>query len=243
MGLVLITHDLAVVAETAQRVCVMYAGQAVEIGSVPTLFDAPTHPYTEALLKAVPEKRAQPGCRAPGHPARHRARPLRPPRRLPAVATLPLRPAALPRAAPGAGGARAWRGALPLPPQPDRGGGLMSVVLEARELTRHYEISRGLFKPNALVRALNGVSLLAGGRQDPGGGRRVRLRQVNPGPRPDPDRGAQRRQPADRRAGSGRRRQGRSASSCAATCRWCSRTPTPRSTRGRRSATSWPSRC
>ena len=55
MGLVLITHDLAVVAETAQRVCVMYAGQAVEIGSVPALFDAPTHPYTEALLKAVPE--------------------------------------------------------------------------------------------------------------------------------------------------------------------------------------------
>ncbi|MFG0721744.1 ABC transporter ATP-binding protein [Pseudomonas sp. GLN_6] len=55
MGLVLITHDLAVVAETAQRVCVMYAGQAVEIGSVPQLFDAPTHPYTEALLKAIPE--------------------------------------------------------------------------------------------------------------------------------------------------------------------------------------------
>ena len=56
MGLVLITHDLAVVAETAQRVCVMYAGQAVEIGYVPQLFDAPTHPYTEALLKAVPEQ-------------------------------------------------------------------------------------------------------------------------------------------------------------------------------------------
>ena len=55
MGLVLITHDLAVVAETAQRVCVMYAGQAVEVGSVPALFDAPTHPYTEALLKAIPE--------------------------------------------------------------------------------------------------------------------------------------------------------------------------------------------
>ena len=55
MGLILITHDLAVVAETAQRVCVMYAGQAVEIGSVPQLFDTPTHPYTEALLKAIPE--------------------------------------------------------------------------------------------------------------------------------------------------------------------------------------------
>lgn len=55
MGLVLITHDLAVVAETAQRVCVMYAGQAVEFGHVPQLFNAPTHPYTEALLKAIPE--------------------------------------------------------------------------------------------------------------------------------------------------------------------------------------------
>lgn len=55
MALILITHDLAVVAETAQRVCVMYAGQAVEIGQVPALFDAPTHPYTEALLKAIPE--------------------------------------------------------------------------------------------------------------------------------------------------------------------------------------------
>ncbi|CAN7276454.1 MULTISPECIES: ABC transporter ATP-binding protein [unclassified Pseudomonas] len=55
MALVLITHDLAVVAETADRVCVMYAGQAVEIGEVPRLFDEPTHPYTEALLKAIPE--------------------------------------------------------------------------------------------------------------------------------------------------------------------------------------------
>ncbi|UVE18534.1 ABC transporter ATP-binding protein [Pseudomonas sp. LS44] len=55
MALVLISHDLAVVAETAQRVCVMYAGQAVEIGSLPRLFAAPSHPYTEALLKAIPE--------------------------------------------------------------------------------------------------------------------------------------------------------------------------------------------
>ncbi|WP_137887269.1 ABC transporter ATP-binding protein [Pseudomonas sp. 2FE] len=55
MALVLITHDLAVVAETADRVCVMYAGQAVEVGKVPELFDAPAHPYTEALLAAIPE--------------------------------------------------------------------------------------------------------------------------------------------------------------------------------------------
>src|SRR6195952_3268313 len=55
MALILITHDLAVVAETAQRVCVMYAGQAVEVGQVPQLFDVPGHPYSEALLAAIPE--------------------------------------------------------------------------------------------------------------------------------------------------------------------------------------------
>ncbi|MDZ5603362.1 ABC transporter ATP-binding protein [Pseudomonas sp. RP23018S] len=55
MALILITHDLAVVAETARRVCVMYAGQAVELGQVPTLFELPAHPYSEALLAAIPE--------------------------------------------------------------------------------------------------------------------------------------------------------------------------------------------
>ena len=53
MGLVMITHDLAVVAEMAQRVAVMYAGQVVETGAVPGLFDAPRHPYTLALLAAI----------------------------------------------------------------------------------------------------------------------------------------------------------------------------------------------
>ncbi len=55
MALVLITHDLGVVAEIAQRVLVMYAGQVVETAAVPGLFDAPRHPYTEALLSALPE--------------------------------------------------------------------------------------------------------------------------------------------------------------------------------------------
>jgi dipeptide transport system ATP-binding protein len=55
MGLIMITHDLAIVAEMAQRVAVMYAGQVVETGAVPGLFDAPQHPYTEALLAAIPE--------------------------------------------------------------------------------------------------------------------------------------------------------------------------------------------
>ncbi|MBE0589788.1 MAG: dipeptide ABC transporter ATP-binding protein DppD [Betaproteobacteria bacterium HGW-Betaproteobacteria-9] len=55
MALILITHDLAVVAEVAQRVAVMYAGQEVEQGAVDRLFSAPAHPYTHALLSSVPE--------------------------------------------------------------------------------------------------------------------------------------------------------------------------------------------
>ena len=59
MGLVMITHDLAVVAEMAQagrnKLAVMYAGQVVETAAVPGIFDAPRHPYTEALLAAIPE--------------------------------------------------------------------------------------------------------------------------------------------------------------------------------------------
>jgi len=55
MGLVMITHDLAVIAEMAQRVAVMYAGQVAELGAVPQIFETPRHPYTEALLAAIPE--------------------------------------------------------------------------------------------------------------------------------------------------------------------------------------------
>ena len=55
MGLVMITHDLAVIAEMAQRVAVMYAGQVAELGAVPQIFEQPGHPYTEALLAAIPE--------------------------------------------------------------------------------------------------------------------------------------------------------------------------------------------
>ncbi|AFK54854.1 oligopeptide/dipeptide ABC transporter ATP-binding protein [Tistrella mobilis] len=58
MALILITHDLAVVAETAKRVAVMYAGQVVETGQVPGIFRHPRHPYTAALLEALPERAA-----------------------------------------------------------------------------------------------------------------------------------------------------------------------------------------
>ena len=56
MALVLITHDLGVVAEVAERVLVMYAGQVVEEAAVPAIFETPRHPYTESLLAALPER-------------------------------------------------------------------------------------------------------------------------------------------------------------------------------------------
>jgi dipeptide transport system ATP-binding protein len=56
MGLVLITHDMGVVAETAKRVNVQYAGQKVEEQDVKALFANPHHPYTSALLSALPER-------------------------------------------------------------------------------------------------------------------------------------------------------------------------------------------
>jgi len=54
MALILVTHDLGVVAETAGRVIVMYAGRFVEEGSVEQIFKEPMHPYTQGLLKAIP---------------------------------------------------------------------------------------------------------------------------------------------------------------------------------------------
>ncbi|WP_213991325.1 dipeptide ABC transporter ATP-binding protein [Sodalis sp. dw_96] len=55
MALVLITHDLALVAEAAHHIIVMYAGQVVETGKATEIFRAPRHPYTQALLRALPE--------------------------------------------------------------------------------------------------------------------------------------------------------------------------------------------
>ncbi|HEY4094955.1 MAG TPA: ABC transporter ATP-binding protein [Baekduia sp.] len=57
MSVILITHDLGVVARVADRVAVMYAGRVVETGDTPTVFGTPLHPYTRALLRAVPRLR------------------------------------------------------------------------------------------------------------------------------------------------------------------------------------------
>ncbi|MDX1431274.1 MAG: ABC transporter ATP-binding protein [Gammaproteobacteria bacterium] len=64
MGLILITHDLGIVARVADRVAVMYAGQIVETGPVKEIFGAPTHPYTQGLLECIPiPGKTEPGAR------------------------------------------------------------------------------------------------------------------------------------------------------------------------------------
>ena len=88
MALILVTHNMGVVAEMARRVAVMYAGQIVEERAADALFAAPEHPYTAALLAAMPERSTV--RRAPRDDSRRRAGPLRPAARVPVRAALHL---------------------------------------------------------------------------------------------------------------------------------------------------------
>ena len=71
-AMVLITHDMGVVAENADRVVVMYAGRKVEEAAVDDLFDRPAHPYTKGLLASIPHLDA-PSKRADAHPRDNRS--------------------------------------------------------------------------------------------------------------------------------------------------------------------------
>ncbi|MGH7123757.1 MAG: ABC transporter ATP-binding protein, partial [Stellaceae bacterium] len=62
-AVMLITHDLGVVAETCQRVIVMYAGRKVEEAPVTELFDRPMHPYTRGLMASIPRRRVETSAR------------------------------------------------------------------------------------------------------------------------------------------------------------------------------------
>jgi oligopeptide/dipeptide ABC transporter ATP-binding protein len=68
----LISHDVSVVRQVADRVAVMYLGEFVELGDLGDVLDEPAHPYTEALLSSVPRVRAEPEpderIRLPGSP-------------------------------------------------------------------------------------------------------------------------------------------------------------------------------
>ena len=88
MAIMLITHDLGVVAEMADDVVVMYLGRVVEQAPVDAIFHAPQHPYTRALLRSIPRIRARTRERLTADRGL-RAAPLRPAHRLPLPSALP----------------------------------------------------------------------------------------------------------------------------------------------------------
>ena len=195
MAMILITHDMGVVAEAADDVVVMYAGQIVEQASVIELFDRPEHPYTEALLGALPQLEGD-GVRdgAPDRDPGPAARPDRPARRLPLRAALPVRERAsdelrrasrrsCARSGPATGCARR------IPPSeragaPSRGGADMSTsgaLLQVSDLRKYFAIRSG----PAIVRTVDRRSRpsTASPSRSPGQDarprRRVRLGQVD----------------------------------------------------------------
>ena len=248
-AIVLITHDLGVVAEMAQRVVVMYAGRKAEEAPVKALFRRPLHPYTKGLLGSMPRLGA-PRRQAPaaaGRDRRHRAVAEGADPRLPVRGALPLRHRYLPArdAALRGKGSRAIRRLLPR----RRGGGGMSVAASlrccrSRGLVKHFPVKKGLLQRTVgQVHAVDGISFDIARGRDAGPRRRERLRQID-GRQGDPqaDRPDRRRDQAQRRA----HRPAVAARDAALSprkCRSSSRTPIPRSTRASRSATSSPSRC
>ena len=92
MSIMLITHAMGVVAETCQRVVVMYAGKVVEEAPVEALFGNPRHPYTQGLIRSIPRvDRAAVAQGAAGGDPGHGAEPAQPAGRLPLRRALQVR--------------------------------------------------------------------------------------------------------------------------------------------------------
>ncbi|MCG2670227.1 ABC transporter ATP-binding protein [Bradyrhizobium sp. GCM10023182] len=120
-GLVLITHDLGVVAQTAQRVIVMYAGRKVEEASVEALFAAPKHPYTRGLMASIP------AVPAPGIAAQERLNEI--PGTVPSLVRLPKGCAFAPRCK-----LAVKRCEAEYPPLADWGGGHLAACWRAADV-------------------------------------------------------------------------------------------------------------
>jgi peptide/nickel transport system ATP-binding protein len=172
MAMLLITHDLGIVAQMAERVGVMYAGELVEIATREQFLSGPRHPYTRALIAALPEGRRRQGKlqaiggQVPGLAAM--------PNGCRFATRCPLADARCERESPGwtrledGHQARCHRlaEALPLTPAGDDGARSVGVgegdaaVLKLDDLRVHFPIRRGIFKRVVgQVRAVDGVSL------------------------------------------------------------------------------------
>ena len=174
MAVLLITHDLGVVASLCRRVAVMYAGHIVEEGAVDTLFATPLHPYTQGLLRSLPR----------GHEDRTRltAMPGMPPdmidlptgcrfrQRCAFAEAVCEQPPELVEVSPGRS-VRCWisqRDGRLAPPGEERRAvavattpksALRVPLVQLREVTKRFSLSGALLGRGALVHSLNGVSL------------------------------------------------------------------------------------
>ena len=143
LALVLVTHDLPVVAQVCGRAAVMYAGEIVESGPMEELYHSPRHPYTRLLFAATPDLygsgdvAVHPRLAAPAGPGTAR---------LPVPAALRFGVRAVRGRTPGAPGGRPRpRGRLPSHPPASRAGAVSEApLLEVDSLVTHYPVRRSL---------------------------------------------------------------------------------------------------
>ena len=167
MGLILITHDLGVVAQTAQRVIVMYAGKKVEEADVETLFAQPRHPYTRGLMASIPT------VPLPG--AKTDARLVEIPGMVPSLTNLPagcafaprctLAIRALPRGISAAAGLRRQSSGRMLARSRDGEPAMTDAraLLEVSDLVKQYPVRGGILRRKiGTVHAVDGVSFTLG---------------------------------------------------------------------------------
>ena len=147
MAIIVITHNMGVIAETADRVLVMYAGRMVEQAPVARLFDQPLHPYTRGLLACVPT--------LAGHATGWRRSPARCPSRRdgpPAAASRRAAPTRSPPAARRIPPLQPSTRATPPPASVRRSSPRMTQLIEAAGLTKHFAVAPAAFSQRTTVR-------------------------------------------------------------------------------------------
>ena len=199
-AILMITHDLGVVAETCQRVIVMYAGRVVEEAPVEALFDSPAHPYTRGLMGSIPRGADRRRRRLPEIPGV-----------VPSLSEQLVGCAFAPRCALAIEACRAATPPLRTVAPGHRaaciraGARMTAPVLESRHLSKRFPVVRGFLRRTvAEVRAVEDVSFAIQAGETLCIVGEIRLRQDNAGQtRAAPDRAVRRPHP-DRRAGRDR---------------------------------------
>ncbi len=199
MAVILITHDLGVIAEVTDRVLVLYGGLVMETAPVRDLFARPAHPYTVGLLGAVPDLRDDTHRRLtpiPGSPPNM----LSPPPGCPFAPRCPHAMAQCIAALPplfGEGHSRAAGCSIPRAPRVDavhEAGGMTEALLTLRNLHKHFHLPGPLF--GEMPAAARGRRRRPRGEQgrDAGAGGGVGVREIDPGahhhPPPEPTSGS-----------------------------------------------------